>query len=47
MPFQLACVSDQAIAWAMSFVQTSKVGPALWGPVAKSVFLRWRVDSVP
>src|SRR3982751_2951315 len=46
-PFHVACDSDHAIAWAMSLVQTSNVGLIAWVPLMKSVFFRWRVDSVP
>src|SRR4051812_1722835 len=35
------------MACAMSLVQISYTGLMPWGPVATSVFLRWRVDSVP
>src|SRR3982751_5669891 len=31
----------------MSLVHTSKMGLMACGPVARSVFLRWRVDNVP
>jgi len=46
-PFQVAWFSDQSMACAMSLVHTSKVGVIAWLPLMKSVFLRWRVASVP